>query len=638
MKLYKSLLIGIAAVVGLSSCNDWLDVNTNPNSPTIKQATYEQLLPWCQFYMNHVYGIVASNSSFYTGNYYRSNAQNGGAAKWSIAPGGSYRNGTAHQWFFCGFDTNYELAYNKAMEAGAYHYAAVSKFLHAWGFFMLIDNMGEIPYTESCGAAASPAYDSGQYVYVECLKELDEAIKLFEKTQEPGASPLAAADYWNGGDVQKWIKACYLFKARYMNHMSKKSAGKWDEGKYDETEILACLDKAQMSNADNTIVRHTDTNTNSHDVLGWDEPVDYNPLFSCLGMNTNVYVTKTYTDNLTNFDGKGVEDPRANKFIPWARSEKSNSTDASIVFSADGKWRRSLGVDIVNTNILSESGPYALTFGKQAVNATLGIDTTSWQYKIAHWYCADDARQNDTVYVWMMCGGDGYYKNSSRNIFIQRNGGGERAELTGVATVRATTPSYVASYAEACFIRAEVLMRKGDRGGAYTAYKNGVRASIDDVNELVSSWAATYTADAENPALKPMTTEEIDAFMNGALGTAGDLTMGKIMTQKLIAMPFAGENWNDMRRFDYNPEIFMAYNKSYYYVNNRDNVQKYCPEGSSPRRWPQASYETKYNVKQLQVCYDLVPWASKYLPNATKDNWYNDELICTLPVWWDVAD
>ncbi len=103
-------------------------------------------------------------------------------------------------------------------------------------------------------------------------------------------------------------------------------------------------------------------------------------------------------------------------------------------------------------------------------------------------------------------------------------------------------------------------------------------------------------------------------------------------------MPFSEENWNDMRRFDYSPEIFLAYNKSYYYRENRDNVQKYCPEGSSPRRWPQASYETKYNVKQLQACYDLVPWASKYLPNATKENWYNDDLICTLPVWWDIAD
>ena len=402
MKLYKSLLVGIAAVVGLSSCNDWLDVNDNPNSPQTDKAHYSQLIPWSQFYMNHIYGIVASNSSMYTGHWYRPyTTQMGYAATWRLGNASlSCRNATAQQWFYTMVANNYKPMYESSMNAGAYHYAGVAKFLRAWGYFMLVDNMGEVPYTDACTTNNAPTYDSGEFIYLDCLKELDEAIKLFEKTQESNTTPLSAADYWNGGDVQKWIKACYLFKARYMNHMSKKSAGKWSEGKYDEAEILACLDKAQMSNADNTIVRHQDTNTNSHDVLGWNEPVDYNPLFSCVGMNSNIYVTKTYTDLLTNFDGKGVEDPRANKFIPWARSEKSDSTDASIVWSEDGKWRRSLGVDIVNTNIINENGPYASSFGLQtAAKWNKLFDTASWQYKVPHWYCDDLSRQNDTVYI-----------------------------------------------------------------------------------------------------------------------------------------------------------------------------------------------------------------------------------------------
>lgn len=625
MKLYKSLLIGLVAVVGLSSCNDWLDVNKNPNTPNVDETKYEQALPTCQFYMNHIYGIVASNSSYYTGNYYRNNGQQGGAAKWIISPTSSFRNSTAHQWFYCMVANPYKFAYEKAMAAGAYHYAAAFKFLRAWGYIMLVDNMGEVPFTDACGASPSPYYDSGQYIYTECLKELDQAIELFSKAQEPGASALAAADYWNGGDVQKWIKACYLFKARWMNHMSKKSAGKWDEGKYDEAEILACLEKAQQSNADNTIIRHTDTNTNSHDVM-WGEPIDYNPQFSCIGMNTNCYITKTYFENLTNFDEKGIEDPRANKFIPWARSEKTATTPVEvegqkIAWSADGKWRRSVGVDL-QSNILSENGPYALTFSKDKNG----------------WYCDNASRTNDTVYVWMMCGGQGYYRNVSRNLFIQRNGGGERAELSGVFTVRATTPSYVATYTEACFIKAEVLMRKGDKGGAFTAFKNAVRASIDDVNEQLKIWAAEYPDDAENPSIKPFTDAEIDAFINGALGTPNDITMGKIITQKLIAMAFSEENWNDMRRFDYDKNIFMNWDKPLWYKNNTGDLQKYCPEGSAPRRWPQASYETKYNVRQLQECFKLVPWAKDYLQGAEQSNWYNNDRICTVPVWWDRAE
>ena len=85
----------------------------------------------------------------------------------------------------------------------------------------------------------------------------------------------------------------------------KKEAGNYKDGKYDARGILNCLAKAQQSNADNTAIKHTDTNTPSHDVLGWNEPIDYSALYSCIGMNSNIYITKCYYDNLTNFDGKG---------------------------------------------------------------------------------------------------------------------------------------------------------------------------------------------------------------------------------------------------------------------------------------------------------------------------------------------
>ena len=54
----------------------------------------------------------------------------------------------------------------------------------------------------------------------------------------------------------------------------------YKDGKWDATTILAELDLAMKSNADNTVINHTDANGSTHDVLGWDEPVDYSPLFS----------------------------------------------------------------------------------------------------------------------------------------------------------------------------------------------------------------------------------------------------------------------------------------------------------------------------------------------------------------------
>lgn len=413
-----------------------------------------------------------------------------------------------------------------------------------------------------------------------------------------------------GGDATKWLKMCYLLKARWLNHLIKKESGSYKEGKYDAQEILSCLAKAQQSNADNTLIRHTDTNTPSHDVLGWNEPVDYSALYSCIGMNSNIYITKCYYDNLTNFDGRGVEDPRADKFIPWARSEKGVTTPADIKWSDDGKWRRSMGVDM-QTDILSQSGPYALSF-----NATTQT-----------WYCDSPSRQGDTIYVWTTCGGTGYA--GGVDILYRRNKSYDRSALSGVFYARPTSPTFMASYAEACFIKAEVLFRQGNRDGAFTAYKEGVKASIDAVNDQIGVWTSEDANLTSCPSFTHIEQVEIVNFLNNGLGTANDLTIGKILTQKMLAMPFSNENWNDMRRYDYDTDVFMNWDKSYYYRNTPAGFT-YCPEGEYPRRWKQASFELTYNTKNLSAIGAEVPGAAEL-----GDGWYNSNVICTLQVWWD---
>ena len=163
---------------------------------------------------------------------------------------------------------------------------------------------------------------------------------------------------------------------------------------------------------------------------------------------------------MTNFDGKGIEDPRADKFIPWTRSMKGPETPIDIKWSDDGLWRRSMGVDM-QTDILSQSGPYALSF-----------DATTQS-----WYCDSPTRKGDTIYVWTTCGGTGYA--GGVDILYRRNKSYDTSALSGVFYARPTSPSLMASYSEACFIKAETLFRQGDKSGAFIAYKEGVKASID---------------------------------------------------------------------------------------------------------------------------------------------------------------
>ena len=162
------------------------------------------------------------------------------------------RAGNAQQWFFTQVGVNCEDLYNQAMEVGAYHYAGAAKFFRAYGFMMLADLFGEIPYSDAFGDNPSPTYDNGKEVFLGCIADIDEAIELFSKTQDviPGVQTpqLVEGDSWNFGDSNKWLKMCYLLKARWLNHLSKKQAGDYLDGKYDAEEILACLAKGPQSN------------------------------------------------------------------------------------------------------------------------------------------------------------------------------------------------------------------------------------------------------------------------------------------------------------------------------------------------------------------------------------------------------
>lgn len=630
MKLYKSIILGALGVMSFASCDNYLDINTNPNTATAEAASYEYRLPWCLHYLQAGYEIGASVDSYFTGLVTSTAAREGGASRWDLSAG--TRANQITQWFLVPCASNLQNMYDKAMAAGAYHYAGAAKFMRAYGFMNIIDHMGECPYTDALGSSTSPVYDTGKTVFMGCLNELDEAIELFSKTQEASAKPLSVGDNWNNGDVSKWIKLCYLLKARWLNHLSKKQPGSYKDGKYDADAILECLTKAQQSNADNTVLRHTDTNGPTKDVEGWKETVDFNSIFSCVGMNNGRYfVTKTFYDNLTNFDGKGVEDPRADKFIPWQRSVKSATTPAAVKWSTDGKWRRSLGIDIINDDIYSNgSGPVQSEFTTEVATSN-GVD-----YAAYSWYCKTDneERQGDTIYVHGKSSSKGYDSNKD---LLYRRGGVDESAVSGVFSVRPDSYTYFGSYWEACFIKAEVLMRKGDKPGAFAAYKAGIEANIQAVEERCAEWVAGDPTLANCPSFAPATQEAINNYLSTAIGTAADITMGKIMTQKLMTMMWSSEQWNDMRRFDYDPLIFMNYGKPMWY-RTHGTALTFCPEGSTPRRLPQASYETDYNSANLDAIGAQVPGALD-LPMPTKKDvaqkWYNSDQIRTLPVWWD---
>lgn len=622
MKFLKSIILGASSsLLLLTGCNDWLDVNESPNNPTNVLASYDKRLPHIEFYTNSAYqfatqvtegqvGDLTSPGGNHTSNY----------GAWACTTG---RCTTCYQWWFVGAACNLNDFYSSAEKAGATHYLGAAHLIRAYGMALMLDLHGELPYDEALSEAIVPRYNSGSEMFELVMKDIDAAIENFNTPQASGALPLTVGDYWGGGDVNKWIKFAHLLKARNLLHLSKKGAGSAADLKYDAEAILAALDKSFKSVSENMVIHHKDENGNSRDVLGWNEPVDYNPLYSVLGMNSNYFTTKAIQDMLTNFAGCGIEDPRADRILSWVYSGKSADSPEEMYgqkIKWDGRWRRTVGVDL-STNIRTKSGSWAAI----------------WDKAKEGYYTDKNVRDEDTVFVQQRSGGTGYYGGQTYLVYLNNVKGtnGNISAFSGTFHTRATSPTFLGTYHEVCFIKAEVLFNLGRKSEAYDAYKEGVKAHMQAMNIQLKEWSANEKLVSDCPSFVPMTDAEINNYINTALGTAGDLTLGKIMTQKHIALMYSVESWSDMRRYDYDENIFIGYRiPSDRYTNSTAKMQ-FPAETDRPRRWQVSSHEINYNSTALKEI-------GKYLPGGRatsgEETWWADAVMWSIPVWWDCPD
>jgi hypothetical protein len=334
-------------------------------------------------------------------------------------------------------------------------------------------------------------------------------------------------------------------------------------------------------------------------------------MYSVLGMNSNYYVTQMMIDNFTDFAGYGVEDPRADHVIPWAYSSKGASSPADLKW--EGNWRRTAGVDM-HTLTRLQKHPYATSY--DAAKGGWHIDPSAGAECLG-----------DTIYVQTTCGSKGYGGFSS--LLYEKSTGNPKSRQSGIFYGRPSSPTWIATYHEACFIKAEVLFKKGDKAGAFAAYREGIKANIELMNQKLKVWVGEDAALAECPSFTPMDQSDIDNYLANGIGTGNDLTLGKIMTQKRMAMLWSVEVFNDMRRYDYDPDIFLNWEiPAEYYVNN--DAQKCIPLGKHYRRWQQCSHETSYNATNLQAIGAEVPGA-----NMSAKAWNTDPAVWSVNVWWD---
>jgi hypothetical protein len=653
MKTLKYIALSCALLLGMSSCTDWLDVNTDPSSPNNNTALISNRLPWIQHFYLYSAGVTNFRTACQAGVYYSSSANpNSLSVTWACAPGNTT---TPYQTWFVGAATNLSDLYESAQKEGAYHYMAVADVIHAMGFMEMLDLYGEIPYTQALTKGViSPAYDDGKTIYTGCIAKLDEAISLFSKAQAAGATSLSVGDMWNKGDVSKWIKLCYGLKARYLLKLSKKST-------FDAQAILDCLDKGPQSNADNTVISCYNSSTDVGDYL-WGDPVMTNGNWDYTAYGSTQRISQYYYNLLTNMRGAGIADPRMSKIVPACMTNIKLDENGKV---SSYTWTRSQPVDFYGASTrLVKGGATSITaptYASKNVSIIYTIaDATARANFIAglvgkHTYSVSDTKvtvtyQKGSIYVNStnyIYAGDTMYVNMRNNAYLTGNSSLSTLDMnwyystdamtagavgsTGSFQVRPNSDQEVLTYHEMCFIRAEVLMRKnnGATQAALDAYKAGIKAHMDMMQAKLTAWKS---AGHTNPDMWPMDASAMTSYLSSSAvcQNPGSLTMADIMLQKYLAMGCSLENWNDMRRFNFSAGNVGSFGVVY---PNYDRGPLFAGgsqlTGASKtdskywmRRWMlPASLELNYNSA-----------------NAKAMNIHaGDQNVWCLPIWWDCA-
>ena len=554
---------------------------------------------------------------------------------------------TIYQNFYLGAGVNIDPLIEKAEAEGAYHYEGAAYCIKAMGFMMMLDLHGELPVQEAFTGKTNPAYDDGKTMYELCMGYLDKAIENFGKQQNATAPALSAGDLWNDGEVSKWLKLCYGLKARYLLKLSKKA------DLYDPEAILTALNSAPQSNDDNTIMKHYNVEGDEVNFTVSD-PYQASVIWDCTGYGSTQRLTRWYVNLLTNkfTGGSGAEDPVCQKLVPAMMTNVKLNADGKIMAN---EWIRDAGVDVIHSTTRAEGGPVAALFvtggetgynkekggfmitydlskadnetktkfiaDAQAIHQTTvdGNNVTVLLSKGAA-YCnnKDYKRAGDTIYVNLRSNGMANSGRNTTDMYYYTDAKSDYVGGTGTFYARPNSDSDILTYSEMCFIKAEVLSAKEIPMVHWMPIKKGIKANFDRMQAKLKSWEAEGT---KNPDQKPMDEGEISIYMTSSsvCQNAANLTLFEIMRQKIIALGINIENWNDMRRLDYDyvdydrPQDFTAVSKI---VGTSKNEPTYWLS-----RFSQSTHESNYNLTQLK---------------ASNKQAMTDP-IWSCPVWWDCA-
>ncbi len=199
IKILFYIVVCIVGTLVFTSCDDYLDVNTNPNQSTTSGPNLQ--LSSAQLYIGNAIGDrLFSQTNIWC--QYNTGGPGVALGDWDQ---NTMNSTDANQVFDNLYRSSSNLSY---LQSGHNGYKAIGKILNAYNAQVCADLFGDIPFTEALkgdindGSIFNPKYDNAkEVVYPGIEKLLIDAIALLGKV---GATDVVEGDLMYAGDLGKW--------------------------------------------------------------------------------------------------------------------------------------------------------------------------------------------------------------------------------------------------------------------------------------------------------------------------------------------------------------------------------------------------------------------------------------------------
>ena len=598
----KKIFAGIMmlAAVAFTSCQEWLDVNKNIDTPDYVEATL--YLSGIQQSMQGLYWDIRATGPI---------TQYMGTSSYTTFASHRYTTGSdngGEMWrmVYWNMGMNLENFINQSVEAEHWTLAGIGYAMKAFAWDAMTKYHGDLPLDDAfVEGLLEHDYDYQDYIYEKVKEWADTAIEyLTMEDSYPYGAKLTLNDWIYGGDKDKWIKFCYAVKIRQLSSLVQKPNF--------NTELALEL----VSYADKTFQSPADDATLSVEGGGQDAPASGYNNFWCprRGNLADVYWQHKYpvqvmTGTVPAYDENG------NKILV------DNHDDV------DPRYKYVLAEKqiITDTNVMAE--------GHYDPRAVVKLATTS-DPLFENTEDLDVIKRHE-FYGGGLTGRGSDVAGINAPYFYGREVTTNSSILDGIGRwiYREDAPYIMMTSAEVKFCIAEAYFRMGDKANALTWWK----AAIADDMEFTAKYI--YTGKAADNANSVSGGDKISkAVFNKAAAeylagpfvegvTVDDLTLSHIMMQKFVALfPWgANETWVDQRKvfYDVNYTGDYPYNGNGWnrtqvdYKNDNDPTKVYQGFYLYPARVEgyKSSYSSTWNLEGAP-CFRVPPrFNSEYMWN-----------------------